>query len=116
MAGVTVRIEGSRTGTVREITTDETGEYLFDFLPDDMYTISATLPEGMLYARYSQTGGDLRSIFTGSNVTREFAVRDAARLADKNIGVVENGVISGVAFLDLNYNGRRDEGERATPG
>ena len=116
VAGVTVRIEGSRTGTVREITTDETGVYLFDFLPDDMYTISATLPEGMLYARYSQTGGDLRSIFTGSNVTREFPLRDAARLADKNIGVIENGVISGVAFLDLNYNGRRDEGEPGYAG
>lgn len=116
VAGVTVHIEGSRTGTVRDITTDETGVYLFDFLPDDMYTISATLPEGMLYARYSQTGGDLRSIFTGSNITREFAVRDAARLADKNIGVIENGVISGVAFLDLNYNGRRDEGEPGYAG
>lgn len=116
VAGVTVRIEGNRTGTVREITTDETGEYLFDFLPDDMYTISATLPEGMLYARYSQTGGDLRSIFTGSNITREFPVRDAARVMDKNIGVVENGVISGVAFLDLNYNGRLDEGEPGYAG
>ena len=116
VAGVTVRIEGNRTGTVREITTDETGEYLFDFLPDDMYTISATLPEGMLYARYSQTGADLRSIFTGSNITREFPVRDAARVMDKNIGVVENGVISGVAFLDLNYNGRLDEGEPGYAG
>ena len=115
-AGVTVRIEGNRTGTVREITTDETGEYLFDFLPDDMYTISATLPEGMLYARYSQTGGDLRSIFTGSNITREFPVRDAARVMDKNIGVVENGVISGVAFLDLNCNGHLDEGEPGYAG
>ena len=116
VAGVTVRIEGNRTGTVREITTDETGEYLFDFLPDDMYTISATLPDGMLYARYSQTGGDLRSIFTGSNITREFPVRDAARVMDKNIGVVENGVISGVAFLDLNCNGRLDEGEPGYAG
>ena len=64
-----------------------------------------------LYARYSQTGGDSRSIFTGSNLVREFPVRAAARVTDKNIGVVENGVISGVAFLDLNYNGRLDEGE-----
>ena len=116
VAGVAGRLEGNRTGTVREITTDETGEYLFDFLPDDMYTISATLPEGMLYARYSQTGGDLRSIFTGSNITREFPVRDAARVMDKNIGVVENGVISGVAFLDLNCNGRLDEGEPGYAG
>ena len=70
----------------------------------------------MLYARYSQTGGDLRSIFTGSNITREFPVRDAARVMDKNIGVVENGVISGVAFLDLNCNGHLDEGEPGYAG
>ena len=38
VAGVTVHIEGNRTGTVRDITTDETGVYLFDFLPCLLYT------------------------------------------------------------------------------
>ena len=74
------------------------------------HTISATLPEGMLYARYSRTRRGFAQHLHRLNITREFPVRDAARVMDKNIGVVENGVISGVAFLDLNYNGRLDEG------
>lgn len=115
-AGVTIHLAGKRSGTQRDITTGEDGAYLFDYLPDDMYTLSATLPEGMLYARYSKTGGDLRSIFTGSNITREFPVKGSARVTDKNIGVVENGVISGTAFLDTNYNGLYDEGEPGYAG
>ena len=114
--GMTIRLAGSRTGTVREIVTDASGEYCFERLPDDIYTISAELPEGMLYARYSKTGGDKRSIFTGSNVTREFAVKHAAHVTDKNIGTVQKGVISGTAFFDLNYNGLWDEGEGGYPG
>ncbi|MCI6378531.1 MAG: hypothetical protein MR842_12380 [Clostridiales bacterium] len=109
--GVVVHIEGKRTGLTLDYTTDATGEYRFDRLASDTYIISATLPEGMLYARYSSTGGDLRSIFTGSNLKREFPVKNAESVSNKNIGVVQNGVIRGVAFLDTNYNGKMDEGE-----
>lgn len=114
--GVVIHLEGSRTGVKRDLTTDATGEYCFDRLPDDLYTISATLPQGMLYARYSKTGGDLRSIFTGSNITREFSVKSAAHVTNRNIGVVQKGVIHGTAFLDLNYNGVMDEGEPGYKG
>lgn len=114
--GVTVHLSGSRTGTVRSITTDATGVYHFQRLPDDLYTVSADLPEGMLYARYSKTGGDKRSIFTGSNLTREFSVKSGAPVADKNIGVVQKGVIHGKAFLDLNYNGLPDVDEPGYKG
>lgn len=115
-AGLVIHLSGKRTGVERDLTTDETGEYCFDRLPDDLYTISATLPQGMLYARYSKTGGDLRSIFTGSNITREFSVKNAAHVVDRNIGVVQKGVIYGTAFLDLNYNGMMDEGEPGYEG
>lgn len=115
-AGVVIHLSGKRTGVKRELTTDESGGYCFDRLPDDLYTISATLPQGMLYARYSKTGGDLRSIFTGSNLSREFSVKNAASVTDRNIGVVQKGAICGTAFLDLNYNGRMDEGEPGYAG
>ena len=111
VAGVTVYMSGKRTGAERQITTDESGEYHFERLPDDTYTVWADLPDGMLYARYSKTGGDKRSIFTGSNLKREFSVKKASYVADKNIGVVQKGAIYGTAFFDLNYNGLWDEGE-----
>lgn len=115
-ADVVVHLSGKRTGIERSLTTDESGEYCFDRLPDDLYTITAELPNGMLYARYSKTGGDRRSIFTGDNLVREFAVKSTAPVADRNIGVVQKGVIYGVAFLDLNYNGLLDEGEAGYAG
>ena len=116
VAGVTVYMSGSHTGTERQITTDESGEYHFERLPDDTYTVRADLPDGMLYARYSKTGGDKRSIFTGSNLKREFSVKKASHVMDKNIGVVQKGAIYGTAFFDMNYNGLWDEGEGGYAG
>ena len=116
VAGVTVYLKGERTGTERQITTDETGVYNFLRLPGDRYTVTATLPEGMLYARYSQQGGDLRSIFTGENLERVFSVKNGQVTESKHVGVIQRGVISGFAFLDLNYNGVPDEGEPGYAG
>ena len=116
VAGVTVYLSGERTGTTREITTDETGLYNFERLPGDKYTVTATLPEGMLYARYSPEGGDLRSIFTGENLERVFTVKSGVSTVSKNVGVIQRGAIVGTAFLDLNYNGLYDEGEPGYEG
>lgn len=114
--GVAVHIVGKRTGTDRTFITAADGLYLFDRLPDDSYSITAELPQGMLFARYSTTGGKLRSIFTGSALERQFSVKKAAQLTDLNIGVVQKGVIHGKVFLDLNYNGIMDEGEPGCKG
>lgn len=114
--GVIIYLSGKKTGTERSLTTDATGVYVFERLPDDYYTITADIPEGMLYARYSTSGGDLRSIFSGSTLSRQFYVKNAEAVRNKNIGVVQNGVIRGVAFLDENYNGLYDEGEPGYAG
>ena len=116
VAGVTVYLKGERTGTERQITTDETGLYNFLRLPGDKYTVTADLPEGMLYARYSPEGGDLRSIFTGENLQRVFTVKSGASTVSKNVGVIQRGAMVGLAFLDLNYNGLLDEGEPGYEG
>lgn len=116
VAGVVLKLQGTKTKKTFELISDDTGVYQFVGLPDDRYLFSATLPEGMLYARYSKTGGDLRSVFSGSVVTREFTIKNAEQLTDKNVGVVQNGVMTGTAFLDLNYNGYYDEGEPGYAG
>ncbi len=116
VAGVTVYLKGERTGTQRQITTDETGLYTFLRLPGDKYTVTADLPEGMLYARYSPEGGDLRSIFTGENLERVFSVKSGESTVSKNVGVIQRGAVTGMAFLDLNYNGLYDEGEPGYEG
>lgn len=114
--GVRLILTGSRSGGTFELVTDETGVYVFGSLPDDTYTFTAELPEGMLLARYSQSGGDLRSVFTGDTTERQYAVKGAQHVDNKNVGVIKRGVVEGVAFLDVNYNGVRDEGEPGYAG
>ncbi|MEG2315396.1 MAG: SdrD B-like domain-containing protein, partial [Clostridia bacterium] len=116
VAGVVLHLVGNKTKQSFELTTDETGLYDFSGLPNDTYVFSATLGEGMLLARYSKSGGDLRSVFTGSTTSREFPVSSAESVSNKNVGVIQKGKLCGVAFLDLNYNGLKDEGEPGYPG
>ena len=113
VADVALTLTGSKTGASYTCASDESGNYRFDLLPDDTYNFSATLPDGYLFARYSQTGGDARSVFTtdGTTATRQFIVTGAQNVTDKNVGVVQKATLSGIAFLDVNYNGIYDEGE-----
>ncbi|NLO86256.1 MAG: hypothetical protein GX096_12680 [Clostridiales bacterium] len=113
VAGVTLYLTGKRTGANLQTLSDDLGNYSFSNLQDDMYTITADLPDSMLYARYSRTGGDLRSIFSGSTTQREYSLKKSANITDMYIGMIENGVIQGIAFLDVNYNGIYDEDEPA---
>ena len=111
VAGVTLRLAGKKTGQTFELVTDETGLFTFADLPKDRYVFTAKLPDGLLYARYSRTGGDLRSVFSGETLEREFSVGQGEAVKDKNVGVIQKGALTGKAFLDLNYNGYYDEGE-----
>lgn len=116
VAGVAVNLAGKRTGTSLTLASDDAGRYSFASLADDSYTISIELPQNMLYARYSKTGGDLRSIFSGATTERVYQIKKAANITDMYVGVIENGVISGTAFLDVNYNGVYDADEPAYKG
>ncbi len=118
IAGVTLTLTGAKGGNTYTLVTDETGVYRFALLRNDNYNFSATLPEGTLFARYSLTGGDLRSVFTveGKAATRGFPVSGAADVVNKNVGVIREGVIEGIAFLDVNYNGIFDQDESGYPG
>lgn len=111
VADIYLKLVGKKTGNVFELTSSEDGTYFFDLLPTDTYIFTAELPEGLMYARYSRDGGDLRSVFTGETLEREFAVSSQKRQTDKNVGVIQNGTISGTAFYDVDYDGLWDEDE-----
>ena len=113
VANVKLSLSGVKSGNEFTLTTDETGVFRFALLRNDTYNFSAEIPEGMLFARYTQTGGDSRSVFTadGTTATRQFVVTDAQAVTDKNVGIIQKATLSGIAFLDSNYNGVYDEGE-----
>lgn len=119
VAGVQITMTGKKTGYVYTLTTDDTGLYTFGHLAADKYVLTATLPDGMLFARYSKTGGDLRSIITTANVStgsRDFTVEAGRTIVNKNIGAISEGGITGTAFYDLNYNGEFDPDEPGYAG
>ncbi len=113
VANVALTLTGTKTGSVYRFTTDDTGEYRFSLLRNDTYAFTAELPEGLLFARYTKTGGNARSVFTTeeTSATREFPVLDAQNVTDMNVGVIRPATLTGIAFLDTNYNGVMDEGE-----
>lgn len=114
--GVAVHAVGKKKGAKADAVSGENGSYRLSGLRDDTYTVTADLPDGMLYARYSKTGGDLRSIFSGETTARDFSVKNSTTVTDKNIGVVQKGGIGGKVFLDVNYNGLMDEDEPGVAG
>lgn len=116
VAGVTLTLAATKGDTSYTLVTDETGVYRFEGVRDGQYTFSATLPDHMLLARYTLEGGSLRSLFTGSTTVREFSVASGENVSNKNVGVIEKGVVQGIAFLDINYNGIQDEGEPGYAG
>ena len=113
VANTKLTLKGVKTSSTYEIATDDTGVFRFALLRNDTYNFTAEIPDDMLFARYSQTGGDARSVFTseGTTATRQFVVTDAQNVTDKNVGVIQKASLSGIAFLDANYNGVYDEGE-----
>lgn len=111
--GVTLSLRRSDTGETLTTVSDATGAFLFAGLPNDSYTFTVSVPQGMLFARYRKEGGDLRSILTGdeSGFSRSFVVNSTEPLGAVNVGLVDSAVFKGLAYLDLNYDGSYQEGE-----
>lgn len=115
-AGVRIILTPRRPGgQTYELVTDETGVFLFDRVRSASYTLTAELPDGMMVTRYSATGGDLRSIFSNESQRKEgkvFVVK-AGETRDKlYIGTVTGAAIEGKVFLDPEYDGLYQEGDR----
>ena len=116
VAGIELLLTAETSKKEYKIISDETGYYEFSNLLKGNYIFKANLPEDKLFARYSSTGGDLRSVFSGQVFEREFYVGKEENVTNKNVGVIENGTILGTAFFDINYNGIFDEEETGYPG
>ncbi len=109
-----VTLTGTHNGQDYAYTTDDTGRYEITARIDTyLYTVKG--PEGMSFTRYSAEGGLNRSIITTEGVgagERQYVIESGTREENQNIGFVPGVILEGVAFLDSNYNGIRDDGEQ----
>jgi len=119
LPGVRITLEGQKNGLFFETTTDAEGNWYIGRVRPGFYTLTAYAPEGMMFTRYSKNGGKNRSIFTNEGVSKAsktLDMNDKTSRDDQNIGFVWSSLISGRCFLDANYNGLYDEGEKPMPG
>ena len=109
-----VTLAGAHNGQNYAYTTDDTGRYEITVRIDTyLYTVKG--PEGMSFTQYSAAGGLNRSIITTEGIgagERQYVIESGTREENQNIGFVPGVILEGVAFLDSNYNGIRDDGEQ----
>lgn len=118
-AGVTILLSGVNNGLEYKLTTDDTGAYYIGQVKPGNYKMTVSLPDGMMFTKYSKTGGDKRSLFTTEgkdNASRSFKLEAGDLMENYHIGVISDGVLQVQCFLDANYNGLLDEGEEPLPG
>ena len=119
IAGVRVTMTGQKNGLEFEAFSDENGYWRIIRMRAGFYDFTGYAPEGMAFTRYSKTGGKNRSVFTAEGKTRStrtLDTNDGKDVPDQNIGFIPEGSVRGIAFLDANYNGLYDEGEKPLAG
>ena len=119
MAGVRIVAEGQKNGLVYETLSDAEGNWLLDRVRPGFYTLTAYAPDGMMFTRYSKSGGNLRSIFSTEGLTkasRTVDTNDKESKENLNIGFMWGAKVTGRCYLDANYNGFYDPGEAPLAG
>lgn len=118
-AGVLIEATGTKNGLTYQTVSDQNGHYELTQLRPGSYQIRYTLPQGMMFTRYSSAGGDDRSILTDSNTltgSKTFDLNKPKEVDEQNVGVQKEGIIRVRCFLDTNANGLYDEGDLPLTG
>jgi len=101
------------------ILTNEEGEFGFSKLLPGVYTLSAKLPDGYLFAKEQDTAeraSMIQSLADGEAYSIPFTVPMGKRVTGMDIGIGSIGKIGDKAWLDANGNGMQDIGETGMPG
>ena len=119
IAGAHVTLRGQKNGLEYETYSGADGSFRIVRVRAGFYDFIGYAPDGMMFTRYSKTGGKNRSVLTAegkSKAARTLDLNDGFDEANQNIGYAWAGSVSGMVFLDANYNGMYDEGEAPMPG
>ena len=101
LAGVKVQFDAFGDGTIDQTaTTDKTGAYYFANVPGGAHVVSVDAPPGTTYDTPTGTSKQTVAVTSGA-------------VTGINFGLTYPGGVTGGVFLDLNGNGKRDEGEAA---
>ena len=117
--GVAIHMVGINNGLVYEQVTDATGEFYLGQVKPGNYKMTVTTPENTVFTKFSKTGGANRSYITTEGKrtdSRSFLLEEGQFMTGRYIGVVGDGVIEALCFVDANFNGLYDHGEDLLQG
>ena len=101
IVGLTVQLDLNNDGITDATTvTDKTGAYLFTNVPNGTHAINVAAPVGTVFN-------------VPANVSRQVTVVNSDIKGGLNFGVLLPGAVTGGLYLDLDRDGKRDEGERS---
>ncbi len=118
LPGVKIELDGEKNGMHYETVSDENGSWRIDRVASAAYRMTVHAPDGMMFTRLANKNGR-KTIIGKDGVTVASHRVDLNDNINKNnlyIGFTWAGQISGICFLDANYNGVYDEGEQPMPG
>ena len=115
VSGVTITLTPTRPELFAVTAqTGADGAFRIDNLRADQYTLSITLPEGLVFSRLIDIGLPLETGADG--VLTPLDIPMGAAWFDQEIGLVQPASLSGLIWLDENNNGLHDAGENPGAG
>ncbi|MBR2660964.1 MAG: hypothetical protein IKE15_06125 [Clostridia bacterium] len=118
LPGVRIELDGEKNGLHYETVSDKNGNWYIDRVAPAAYKLTAHAPDGMMFTRVPKKNGRKTIIARDgvSSASHRVDLNDASSKNNLYIGFTWAGRISGICFLDANYNGLYDEGELPMPG
>ena len=118
LAGVRITLDGEKNGLHYETVSGADGTWCIDRVRPAFYVMTVYVPEDMMFARYTTLSGR-RSIMVKEGITegkRTLDMNDKKSVEDLYIGFARGSEVTGICYLDANYNGLYDEGETPLSG
>ena len=118
LGGVKLSLDGQKNGLHYETVSNPDGTWKISRVRYASYNLTVYVPEGMMFTRPSEERG-IRSVFTSngaSQKSKQINLNDKVNKTNENIGFTRAAEVTGICYIDANYNGYYDEGEQPLAG
>ncbi len=118
LPGVKIELNGEKNGLHYETISGEDGSWFIDRVAPAAYRMTVYAPDGMMFTRAAGHNGR-KSVIVKDGVgsaSCRVDLNDKESRDNQYVGFVWAGQVTGICFLDENYNGLYDEGEPPLAG
>ena len=118
MPNVRITLDGQKNGLHYETISNADGTWMIDRVRPALYTLTVYTPDGLTFTRAANSG-KYRTVISrdgGFKASKAVDLNDKTSRDNQNIGFTRASIVTGICYLDANYNGFYDEGEQPLQG